>query len=107
MDQLRTTCIATGLEAGHAKTALPQTARATVNCRILPGESPQEVRATLVRVLDDPKISVSSVAEAVRSEASPLKPDVMGAIERITQQMWPGVAVLPVMSTGATDGPYL
>jgi acetylornithine deacetylase/succinyl-diaminopimelate desuccinylase-like protein len=104
---LRTTCVATRLEAGHAENALPQTARAIVNCRILPGESPQEVRSTLVRVLDDPKISVSSLADAVRSEPSPLNRDVVGAVERVTEQMWPGVVVLPVMSTGATDGLYL
>jgi acetylornithine deacetylase/succinyl-diaminopimelate desuccinylase-like protein len=104
---LRTTCVATVLEAGHAENALPQTARATVNCRILPGESPAEVRATLVRVLDDSRISVSALADATRSEPSSLSPEVVGAIERITAQMWPGVAVVPVMSTGATDGLYL
>ena len=104
---LRTTCVATRLEAGHAENALPQTARATVNCRILPGESPQEVRATLVRILDDSKITVSAIDNAVLSEPSPLRPDVMGAIERVTAQLWPGIAVLPVMSTGATDGLYL
>jgi acetylornithine deacetylase/succinyl-diaminopimelate desuccinylase-like protein len=104
---LRTTCVATRLEAGHAENALPQTARAVVNCRIIPGESPAEVRSTLVRVLDNPKISVASIAEATLSQPSPLQPEIMGSIERITIQMWPGVPVVPVMSTGATDGLYL
>jgi acetylornithine deacetylase/succinyl-diaminopimelate desuccinylase-like protein len=104
---LRTTCVATRLEAGHAENALPQTARAIVNCRILPGDSPAEVRSTLMRVLDDPKISVSAVGEPVSSKPSPLNPDIMGAVGRITDEMWPGVPVIPVMSTGATDGLYL
>lgn len=104
---LRTTCVATLLDAGHAENALPQTARATVNCRILPGDSPVEVRATLVRIVDDAKISISALAGAVQSEASALKPEIMGAVERITTELWPGVPVVPVMSTGATDGLFL
>jgi acetylornithine deacetylase/succinyl-diaminopimelate desuccinylase-like protein len=104
---LRTTCVATRLEGGHADNALPQTARAVVNCRLLPGDSPVEVRAALIRVLDDPKISVTAIGDANPSEASPLRPDIMGAIEQLTSQMWPGIPVIPVMSTGATDGLYL
>jgi acetylornithine deacetylase/succinyl-diaminopimelate desuccinylase-like protein len=104
---LRTTCVATRLEAGHAENALPQTARAIVNCRILPGEAPAEVRATLVRVLNDYRISVTPLAGATASDPSPLRPDIMTAMERVTAQMWPGVFVVPVMSTGATDGLYL
>ncbi len=104
---LRTTCVATRLEGGHADNALPQTARAVVNCRLLPGDSPVEVRATLIRWIDDPKISVTPIGDANPSDASPLRPDIMGAIEQITNQMWPGIPVIPVMSTGATDGLYL
>jgi acetylornithine deacetylase/succinyl-diaminopimelate desuccinylase-like protein len=104
---LRTTCVATRLEAGHADNALPETAQAIVNCRLFPGDSPEAVRATLVRVLDDPEISVKAMGEGSRSDASPLRPDVMGAIEKITGEMWPGVPVVPVMSTGATDGLFL
>jgi acetylornithine deacetylase/succinyl-diaminopimelate desuccinylase-like protein len=104
---LRTTCVATRLEAGHADNALPETARAIVNCRLFPGDAPDTVRATLIRVLDDPAISVMSMGEGTRSNASPLRPDVMGAIEKITDEMWPGVPVIPVMSTGATDGLFL
>ena len=104
---LRTTCVATRLDGGHAENALPQTARAIVNCRLLPGESPMEVRATLVRVLDDPKISVNPIGDAIASNPSPMRADVVGAVEKLTNQMWPGVPVVPVMSTGATDGLYL
>ena len=104
---LRTTCVATRLEAGHADNALPQTARAIVNCRILPGDSSSEVRSTLIRVLQDPKISVSAIDDATPSEPSPLKPEVFRAIEKITTEIWPGVPVVPSMSTGATDGLFL
>lgn len=105
--QMRTTCVATRLDAGHADNALPQTARATVNCRILPGEAPGEVHRTLVRALADETIAVSPVAEPKPSPPSPLRPDVMGPIERVTEAMWPGVPVVPVMGTGATDSLYL
>ena len=82
-------------------------ARAIVNCRILPGESPASVKDKLVEVLADPKITVTFVGEANPSKPSPLRPDVMDAVESLTKQMFPGVIVVPVMSTGATDGLYL
>jgi acetylornithine deacetylase/succinyl-diaminopimelate desuccinylase-like protein len=104
---MRTTCVATRLEGGHAENALPQVARATVNCRMLPGADPKEVAQTLVRVLDDDRIAVTPIGEPRPSEPSPLRPDVMGAIERVTNELWPGVPVIPTMSTGATDGLYL
>jgi acetylornithine deacetylase/succinyl-diaminopimelate desuccinylase-like protein len=104
---MRTTCVATMLQGGHALNALPQTAKANVNCRMLPGESPEAVRKTLVGVLANEAITLTPVAPAKPSPPSPLKPEVMGPIERITQQMWPGVPVIPVMGTGATDGLYL
>ena len=104
---LRTTCVVTRVEAGHADNALPETARAVVNCRIFPGESSDVVRAVLIKVLEDPAISVSPIGNAPHSDASPLRPDVMGAVEHVTNDMWPGVPVIPVMSTGATDGLYL
>jgi acetylornithine deacetylase/succinyl-diaminopimelate desuccinylase-like protein len=104
---MRTTCVATRLAGGHADNALPQMARAIVNCRILPEDSPDDVQATLVRVLADPAISVTPVAPPRPSPASPLRPDVVRAVESVTEGMWPGVPVLPIMSTGATDGLYL
>jgi acetylornithine deacetylase/succinyl-diaminopimelate desuccinylase-like protein len=104
---MRTTCVATMMEAGHAENALPQLARATVNCRILPGEDPAEVARTLRRVVADDAVKITPLAEAKPSPPSPLVADVMQPIEQMTQQMWPGVPVVPVMSTGATDGLYL
>jgi acetylornithine deacetylase/succinyl-diaminopimelate desuccinylase-like protein len=104
---LHTTCVATRLEGGHAENALPQTARAIVNCRMLPDEVPADVRQTLVLVLADDRITVTPLAEARPSPPSPLTPEVLGPIERLTEEMWPGVPVVPVMSTGATDGLYL
>ena len=104
--QLRTTCTPTMLQGGHAENALPQLARATVNCRMLPGSDPKEVQRTLERVLADPQIKVAPVAEASPSSPSPLRPDLMEPLERITKEMW-NVPVVPVMLTGATDGLYL
>jgi acetylornithine deacetylase/succinyl-diaminopimelate desuccinylase-like protein len=103
---LRTTCVATMAEAGHAPNALPQRATANVNCRILPGEDPQAVQQALVRVIGNSKISVTPVAEAKPSPPSPLTPEIMQTITRVTEEMWPGVPVIPFMSTGATDGLY-
>jgi len=104
---MRTTCVATMLAGGHATNALPQLASANVNCRILPGVSPASVKDKLVEVLADPKITVSFSGDAAPSKPSPLRPDVMNAVESLTQDMFPGAVVVPVMSTGATDGLFL
>jgi acetylornithine deacetylase/succinyl-diaminopimelate desuccinylase-like protein len=104
---LRTTCVATELVAGHAENALPQSARATVNCRLFPGSDAALVQATLEEVIDDEAIAIVPLQTATPSPPSPLSPEVVGAIERVTEQMWPGVPVIPTMSTGATDGLYL
>jgi acetylornithine deacetylase/succinyl-diaminopimelate desuccinylase-like protein len=104
---MRTTCVATRLTGGHANNALPQLATANVNCRILPGATPESVKTRLTEVLGDRKITVSFVKEAHPSAPSPLRPDVMTAVESLTKDMFPGVIVVPVMSTGATDSLYL
>ena len=104
---MRTTCVATRLAGGHANNALPQLATANVNCRILPGVSPASVRDKLVEILADPQIKIAFVGEANPSKPSPLRSDVMNAVESLTKQMFPGVVVVPMMSTGATDGLYL
>src|SRR3954466_5335611 len=104
---MRTTCVATMLSAGHATNALPQLATANVNCRILPGVSPNSVRDKLAEVFADPKIKVEFVGDATPSKPSPLRPDVMSVVESLTKEMFPGAIVVPVMSTGATDGLYL
>jgi acetylornithine deacetylase/succinyl-diaminopimelate desuccinylase-like protein len=112
----RTTCVATRLDAGHANNALPQTARANVNCRILPGHSREEVRHTLIGLLNDPQILVyfiNNQGEILQSAPdiqvvapTPLRPDIMKPLEQIAYAMWPGAPVVPTMSTGASDGVY-
>ena len=104
---MRTTCVATKLLGGHATNALPQMASANINCRILPGTSPASVKTKLGEVLADQKITVAFVDEAHPSKPSPLRPDVVNVVESLTKQMYPGAIVVPVMSTGATDGLYL
>jgi acetylornithine deacetylase/succinyl-diaminopimelate desuccinylase-like protein len=104
--QLHTTCAATMLEGGHAVNALPQTAR-KVNCRILPGESVLDVKQTLQRVVADDQITVTQIGEPILSAPSALGPEVMGAIKKITGEIWPGTPVVPFMSAGATDGSAL
>jgi len=114
---VRTTCVATRLSGGHANNALPQTARANVNCRILPGHSPEEVRQELVQVVADPTVKVryynflteqlEDVAPNVRGYAPPpLRPDVVKPLEKIAAKMWPGAPVVPAMAVGASDSIY-
>ena len=114
---VRTTCVATRLYGGHANNALPQTARANVNCRILPGHSPEEVRQELVKVVADPSVKVryfnfiteqfDDVAPDVRGYAPPpLRPDVLKPLEKIAGKMWPGAPVVPAMAVGASDSIY-
>jgi acetylornithine deacetylase/succinyl-diaminopimelate desuccinylase-like protein len=105
--RLRTTCVATMLQGGHAQNALPQLAAATVNCRILPDHDPATVHAELQALVSPFDVTVTPDGAATPSPPSPLTDEVLGPIERITDEMWPGVRVLPVMSTGATDGLYL
>jgi acetylornithine deacetylase/succinyl-diaminopimelate desuccinylase-like protein len=114
---IRTTCVATRLSAGHANNALPQTAQAIVNCRILPGHSREEIRQDLVHIFADPKIKVNyidPITGAVLDHAPekqalpppPLRPDVLKPLERIADEMWPGAPVVPDMETGASDSIY-
>ena len=111
---MRTTCVATRLKGGHSNNALPQRATAVVNCRILPGHSKEEVRKELIRVLNDPAITVRYVAEdgAITDTApeqralspSPLLPQVLQPLESTVAAIWPGLPVVPFMNAGATDG---
>lgn len=104
---LRTTCVATQLEGGHAMNALPQLAAATVNCRVLPEDSIEYVQSTLEKVFADKQVNVKIAAEVTRGPSSPLRPDIMRTMTRVTDSLWPGVAVIPTMVPGATDGRYL
>lgn len=105
--QLRTTCIATRLFGGHADNALPQTAQATVNCRMMPGTDTSSVAAALKAAVADTSVHLEEVQPATLSPASPLTPARLAIFERVGRKFWPGVIVVPVMSTGATDGAFM
>jgi acetylornithine deacetylase/succinyl-diaminopimelate desuccinylase-like protein len=104
---LRTTCVATQLEAGHAKNALPQLAAATVNCRVLPEETVDDVTKTLKRVVADDQVDLRVDGAVESGPPSPMRDDVMTPIRTVTQAMWPGVRAVPMMVMGATDGLHL
>jgi acetylornithine deacetylase/succinyl-diaminopimelate desuccinylase-like protein len=104
---LRTTCVATLLDAGHASNALPQRARATVNCRIFPGVSAATVRDKLQELVGDPAVKVTTLeTRGPTAMPPPLTPAIMGPIEKLTAEFWPGVPVLPILQAGATDGEF-
>ena len=110
---MRTTCVATMLSGGHALNALPQKATANVNCRIFPGHSQEEIRLALVKIFDDPALSVRYLSN--QGELSdhgsdnkamsppPLRADVMKSLHDVGTKLWPGTTVIPVMETGASD----
>jgi acetylornithine deacetylase/succinyl-diaminopimelate desuccinylase-like protein len=104
---LRTTCVATMLEGGHAINALPQLAAATVNCRVLPEDTPEYVLSTLQKVVADDQVSVKQMGDFGKAAASPMRPDVLKAVTAVTNSLWPGVPTVPIMVMGATDGRYL
>jgi acetylornithine deacetylase/succinyl-diaminopimelate desuccinylase-like protein len=104
---LRTTCVATMLDAGHATNALPQRARANINCRIFPGVTTETVRAKLEELVADPAVKISSPeTRGPTASPPPLTPEVMAPIEKLTAEFWPGVPVLPILQAGATDGEF-
>jgi len=105
--QLRTTCVATMLSAGHAENALPQSASAVVNCRLLPVDKAEDVERTLHQVLADPKIKVSVMTPANPVPYRPINSRVMDVVTAATRKLWPGLPVIPRMDTGASDGIYL
>jgi acetylornithine deacetylase/succinyl-diaminopimelate desuccinylase-like protein len=100
----RTTCVATMLDAGHAENALPQTAKANVNCRLFPGVSVEEVRAKLGSVIDDDDVEVTVIGDPESAPASALRDDVVDAITKAIHEVYPGIPIIPSMSSGATDG---
>jgi acetylornithine deacetylase/succinyl-diaminopimelate desuccinylase-like protein len=104
---LRTTCVATLLEGGHAVNALPQLAAATVNCRVLPDDSVDYVAGTLRKVVADDQVSVKVLGQPDAGPVSPMRPDVLDAARRATESHWHGVPVVPNMVMGATDGKRL
>jgi acetylornithine deacetylase/succinyl-diaminopimelate desuccinylase-like protein len=104
---MRTTCVATMIEGGHAPNALPQMARVNVNCRILPQDKPSEVQAKLEEIFKPAKAELQIATAPKESPASPLRPDIVQTVERVTAKHFPGALVLPQMETGATDGLYV
>jgi acetylornithine deacetylase/succinyl-diaminopimelate desuccinylase-like protein len=104
---LRTTCVATMLEAGHATNALPQRARANINCRIFPGVSAETVRAKLEELVADPAVKTTTLeTRGPTSPSPPLTRAILGPIEKLAAEFWPGVPVLPILQAGATDGEF-
>lgn len=113
---MHTTCVATRLSGGHANNALPQTAQANVNCRILPGHSPEEIRQQLIKIFDDSKLSVKFVSDAGEvSDTAPDRkaivpppplPEVFNPLNQVVSKLWPGVPVIPLMENGASDSIY-
>jgi acetylornithine deacetylase/succinyl-diaminopimelate desuccinylase-like protein len=101
--KLRTTCVATMLRGGHAENALPQTATATVNCRIFPGQGVDEVKATLAKIAG-PRLEVKTIGEPFPAPASPLRQDVLDAVTEVVHSLRPGVPIVPTQSSGASDG---
>src|SRR5690348_3155427 len=105
--QIRTTCVATMLDGGHALNALPQRATANINCRIFPGDSVAAVQATLAKTIADPSVKIEvKQPPPVESPASPLRPDVFEAVAATVHERFPGVEVVPGMSAGASDSMY-
>jgi acetylornithine deacetylase/succinyl-diaminopimelate desuccinylase-like protein len=105
---LRTTCVATMLEAGHATNALPQRARANINCRIFPGVTQEAVRSKLEELVADPAVHVITLeTRGPSSRPPPLTPQILAPFEKLAAQFWPGVPVLPILQPGATDGQFL
>ena len=105
---LRTTCVATMVDAGHAINALPQHASANVNCRMFPGRTADETQAALVKAIDDPKVTIEQrVKDKPMAKSPPLDPAIVGPAEQLSAKYFPGVPMIPSISTGATDGVYL
>ena len=105
---MRTTCVATTLEGGHATNALPQRARANINCRIFPGVTPKSVRQKLEELVADPAVKITMPeTRGPAPPPPPLTPRVLGPVQKLTAQFWPGLPVLPLLQAGATDGEFL
>lgn len=103
---LRTTCTATQIAGGHAENALPQRAHATIQCRVIPGESADSIQAALTHAIADPSITLRVLTPAIPSPESPPSPAILATVERVSHSLWPNVVVLPQMAAGASDSIY-
>src|SRR5262245_18643274 len=104
---VHTTCVGTQIEGGHAPNALPQRATLTLSCRVMQGTTPEQVKETLEKTIDDPQVQVMIVRRREGSSPPPLTDDIMGPVKAQAAKQWPGVPVAPLMSAGATDGRFL
>ncbi len=104
---MRTTCVATQIEGGHATNALPQLAAANVNCRLLPDDSVERVVTELTKLISDDQVKITITTNEGASPASPMRADITKAFNRLTDTMWPGVITVPTMAVGGSDGRYL
>src|SRR5664279_3440842 len=104
---MRSTCITTVVDAGNSVNALPQSAKATVNCRLLPGVTEEEAKSRVVQILGDTAIHVTVRMELKSGPASPVSQEIMDKVEQVTKKLWPDIPILPVMGVGASDGKYL
>jgi acetylornithine deacetylase/succinyl-diaminopimelate desuccinylase-like protein len=104
---LRTTCVATQIEGGHAANALPQHATVTLSCRVMQGTTPEQVQEAIQKAVDDPQVKVSIFRRRDGSQPPVLTPEIMGPVKAQAAKQWPGVPIAPVMSAGATDGRFL
>jgi len=101
---MRTTCVATLVQAGHAENALPQRAQATIQCRLLPGDQIEQVRVMIADALGDDQIAVTVIDDPLIAPGSPVPPALMATVKKVTDEMWPNVQVLPVMDPWSSDG---
>jgi acetylornithine deacetylase/succinyl-diaminopimelate desuccinylase-like protein len=104
---MHTTCVTTVVEAGKSVNALPQSAIATINCRVMPGIAQEDIQKIITDIVSDTQIHVSVMMPLIKSPASPVNPEVMQKVEEVTKKLWPDLPVLPIMGVGASDGKYL
>ena len=105
---LRTTCVATMLSAGHATNALPQRARANINCRIFPGVTRETIQAQLAKIIDDPAVAITiPEIRGPLANPAPLTPQIVGPIKKLSREMWPGIPLVPTLEPGASDAQFL
>jgi acetylornithine deacetylase/succinyl-diaminopimelate desuccinylase-like protein len=103
---LRSTCVATQFDGGRSESALPELAKAVIQCRIIPGEGQALIEKTLTGIAADPAIKLSVIYPPDISPESPLDPRIVGEVETLAKEMWPGVVVIPEMSPGASDSAF-
>jgi acetylornithine deacetylase/succinyl-diaminopimelate desuccinylase-like protein len=103
---LRSTCVVTQFDGGHSESALPEQAKAIIQCRIMPGESQAQIEKTLTDIAADPAVKLSVVYPPDISPESPIDGRIFGEVEKLASEMWPGIPVIPELSAGASDSAF-